>query len=344
MFDLVSKDSCRINKLDHIQQISGNIEHQDLISAFLRSLGDTSVLSETLFSLHLQRCSQLKRVRLWRTVVKEMSLCERRGRIAAGWDASRNYAFVIRSSMWSVESVSSLNPLIKPRLDPTNQTPSDSSMFSKVNYIVSVNLTHSHRIFLPCSFEIKARAQCTESGLIKRGAAEPRDSAVGSSLEPLTLLQPAEASSGLACCVTSALQLMEAAEKPQCWANKVYKVQSTNSVPVARKYASGSHKQSASSAAGSYMNDLDLHLQKHVSCRQLKAQIGSVDLTEARVAGSYGRADGGQQREQLSPRLLAPQSVAKWDSGQDVVTRGERNPVSRSPRSAFPKSSISAFK
>lgn len=346
MFDLVSKDSCRINKLEHIQQISGNIEHQDLISAFLRSLGDTSVLSETLFSLHLQRCSQLKRVRLWRkkTVVKEMSLCERRVRIAAGWDASRNYAFVICSSMWSVESVSSLNPLIKPRLDPTNQTPSDSSMFSKVNYIVSVNLTHSHHIFLPCSFEIKARAQCTESGLIKRGAAEPRDSAVGSSLEPLTLLQPAEASSGLACCVTSALQLMEAAEKPQCWANKVYKVQSTNSVPVARKYASGSHKQSASSAAGNYMNDLELHLQKHVSCRQLKAQIGSVDLTEARVAGSYGRADGGQQREQLSPRLLAPQNVAKWDSGQDVVTRGGRNPVSRSPRSAFPKSSISAFK
>lgn len=244
--------------------------------------------------------------------------------------------------MWSVENVSSLNPLIKPRLDPTNQTPSDSSMFSKVNYIVSVNLTHSHHIFLPCSFEIKARAECTESGLIKRRAAEPGDSAVGSSLEPLTLLQPAEASSGLVCCVTSALQLTEAAEKPQ-WTNEVDKVQSTNSVPVARTHIGGSHKQSASSAAGSRMNDLDLHLQKHVSCQQLKAQIGSVDLTEARGAGSYGRADGGQRREQLSPWPLAPQSVAIWDWGQDVVTRGGRNPVSRPSRSAFPKSSISAF-
>lgn len=259
MFYLVSKDSCCIDKLYHIQQISGNIEHQDLISAFLRFLGDTSVLSETFFFLHLLR----KCVRLWRKkmAVKEMSLCERRWRIAAGWDTSTNDVFVIRSSMWSsLENVSSLNPLIKPRLDPTNQTPSDSSMFSKVNYIISVNLTHSHHIFLPCSFEIKARAQCTESGLIKRGAAEPRDSAVGSSLEPLTLPQPAEASSGLACCVISALQLTEAAEKPQCLTNEVEKVQSTNSVLVARTHIGGSHKQSASSAVGSYMNDLDLHL------------------------------------------------------------------------------------
>lgn len=99
MFYLVSKDSCCIDKLYHIQQISGNIEHQDLISAFLRFLGDTSVLSETLFSLHLLR----KCVRLWRKkmAVKEMSLCERRWRIAAGWDTSTNNAFVIRSSMWS---------------------------------------------------------------------------------------------------------------------------------------------------------------------------------------------------------------------------------------------------
>lgn len=145
MFYLVSKDSRCIDKLYHIEQISGNVEH--LISAFLRSLSDVSVLPETLFSLHLQRCSQLKCVRVWRkkTAVKEMSLCERRWRMAAGWDASTNDAFMIRSSMWSpLENVSSLNPLIKQRLDPTNQTPSDSSMFSKVYYIISVNLTHSH--------------------------------------------------------------------------------------------------------------------------------------------------------------------------------------------------------
>lgn len=168
---------------------------------------------------------------------------------------------MIRSSTGSfLESVSSLNPLIKPRLDLTHQTPLDSSMFSKVNYIISVNLTHSRHIFLPCSFEIKARAECTESGLIKRGAAEPRDCAVGSSLEPLTPLQPAEASSGLACCVISALQLTEAAEKPQCRSNEVDKVQSSSCVPVAGTHVEGSHKQSAFSAAGSYMNYLDLHL------------------------------------------------------------------------------------
>lgn len=33
-----------------------------------------------------------------------------------------------------------------------------------------------------------------------------------------------------------------------------------------------------------------------------------MDLTEARGAGSYGRANGGKHREQLSPWLLAPQS------------------------------------
>lgn len=38
-----------------------------------------------------------------------------------------------------------------------------------------------------------------------------------------------------------------------------------------------------------------------------------MDLTEARVAGSCGRVDGGKHREQLSPWLLAPQSVAIWD-------------------------------
>lgn len=84
--------------------------------------------------------------------------------------------------------------------------------------------------------------------------------AAGSSLEPLTLLQPAKGSSGLACCVTSALQLTEAAEKPQCRTNEVDKVQSTNATPVAGTHVSGSHKQSASSAVGSWMNDLDLHL------------------------------------------------------------------------------------
>lgn len=168
---------------------------------------------------------------------------------------------MIPSSMWSpLENVSSLNPLIKPRLDPTNQTPSDSSMFSKVNYIISVNMTQSHHSYVLCSFEMKARAEYTDLGLIKRGAAEPRDSAVGSSLEPLTLPQPAEASSGLACCVISALQLTEATEKPQCPTNRVDKVQSTNSVPVAGTDVGGSRKQSASSAVGSYMNDLDLHL------------------------------------------------------------------------------------
>lgn len=66
-----------------------------------------------------------------------------------------------------------------------------------------------------------------------------------------------------------------------------------------------------------------------------------MDLTEARVAGSYGRADEGEHREQLSPWLLEPQSVAIWDSRQDVVTRGGRNPVSRiqrSPRLPYPLS------
>lgn len=153
------------------------------------------------------------------------------------------------------KNVSALNPLIKPRLDPTNQTPSDPSTFSKVNSIISVNLTHS--IFLPCSLEIKARAECTDSGLIKGGGGgSGHVTAVGSSPEPLSSL----ASSGLACCVISALQLTEAAEKPQRSTNEVDKVRSTNSLPVARTHISGSHKQSASSAAGSYMNDLGLRL------------------------------------------------------------------------------------
>lgn len=64
MFYLVSKDSCRMDKLYQIEQISGNVDHPDLISAFLGSLGDISVLLETLFSLHLLGCSQLKCVRL----------------------------------------------------------------------------------------------------------------------------------------------------------------------------------------------------------------------------------------------------------------------------------------
>lgn len=114
--------------------------------------------------------------------------------------------------------------------------------------------------------------------------------AVGSSPEPLSLLP---ASSGLACCVISAFQLTEAAEKPPRSTNEVDKVQSTNSIPGARTHISGSHKQSASSAAGSYMNDLGLH--QRISCRRLKAQIGSEDLTEARVAGSYGGARGGRR-------------------------------------------------
>lgn len=116
-------------------------------------------------------------------------------------------------------------------------------MFSKVSYLISVNLINSHHIFLPCTFEIMAKAECTESGLTKREAAEPRDSAVGSSLEPLTLLQTAEASSGLACCVISALQLTEAAEKPLCLTNEVDKGQSTNSAPVARTHVGGSHSR-----------------------------------------------------------------------------------------------------
>lgn len=53
--------------------------------------------------------------------------------------------------------------------------------------------------------------------------------------------------------------------------------------------------------------------------------------------------DGGKRREQLSPWRRAPLRVAMRDSGQDVVTGGGWNPVSRSPRSAFPKSSISSF-
>lgn len=107
---------------------------------------------------------------------------------------------------------------------------------------------------------MKARAACTEPGSVKKGATEPGDSAVGGSLDPPTLLHPAEASSGLARSVISALQLTEAAEKHQRPTNEVDKVQSTNAVPVARTRVGGSHKQSASSAAGSYMNDLDLHL------------------------------------------------------------------------------------
>lgn len=66
-------------------------------------------------------------------------------------------------------------------------------MFSKVSYIISVNVAHSHHIFLLAALKLR-RELSAESGLIKRGAAEPRDAAVGSSLEPLALLQPAEAS------------------------------------------------------------------------------------------------------------------------------------------------------
>lgn len=166
--------------------------------------------------------------------------------------------------------------------------------------------------------------------------------AVGCGFEPLTLLQPAEASPGLACRVISALQLTEAAEKPQCLTNEVDMVQSTNSVPVARTHVGGSHKQSASSAAGSYMNDLDLHLQKHVSCRQLKAQIGSVDVTEARVAGSYGRADGGKHREQAVTVGAGTTECGNMRLRTGCCDKRTESSV-WSPCSVFPKSAISAF-